>query len=105
MPRAIKTKKAENTNNGHPIAKTTFHENINYARKTRDSSVSAANRYGLDGPGIESQWGSDIFLTRPDRSGAHSASYTMGTGSFSRVKRPGRGVDYPSPQASRLKQE
>ena len=27
--------------------------------------------------------------------GAHPASYTMGTGSFSGVKRPGRGVDYP----------
>jgi hypothetical protein len=27
--------------------------------------------------------------------GAHPASYTMGTGSFLRVKRPGRGVDHP----------
>jgi len=35
-------------------------------------------------------------LTDP---GAHPASYTMGTGSFPGVKRPGRGVDYP-PQSS-----
>ena len=27
--------------------------------------------------------------------GAHPASYTMGTGSFSGVKRPWRGVDHP----------
>jgi len=28
---------------------------------------------------------------------AHPASYTMGTGSFPVVKRPGRGVDHPPP--------
>jgi len=33
----------------------------------RDSSVGIANHYGLDGPGIESRWGGDIFRTRPDR--------------------------------------
>ena len=26
----------------------------------RDSGVDIANRYGLDGPGIESQWGRDF---------------------------------------------
>ena len=26
----------------------------------RDSSVCIATRYGLDGPGIESQWGQDF---------------------------------------------
>jgi hypothetical protein len=31
-----------------------------------DSSVGIANRYGLEGPGIESQWG-EIFRTYPDR--------------------------------------
>ena len=31
--------------------------------------------------------------------GAHPASYTMGTGSFQGVKRPGRGADHP-PQSS-----
>jgi len=30
----------------------------------RDSSVSIATRYGLDGPGIESQWG-EILRTCP----------------------------------------
>jgi hypothetical protein len=32
----------------------------------RDSSVGIAIRYGLDGPGIESPLGGEIFRTRPD---------------------------------------
>jgi hypothetical protein len=33
-----------------------------------DSAVSIATRYGLDSPGIESQWGGgEIFHTHPDR--------------------------------------
>ena len=47
-----------------------------------NSSVSVATHYRLDGPGIKFCWGK-IFCTHPDRSGAHPASYTMGTGSFS----------------------
>ena len=34
---------------------------------------------------------------------AHPASYTMGTGSFPGVKRPGRGVDYPLPSSTEIK--
>jgi hypothetical protein len=37
--------------------------------------------------------------------GGHPASYTMGTGSFPGVKRPGRGVDHPPHPAPRLKKE
>jgi hypothetical protein len=33
----------------------------------RDSSIGIATGYGLDGPGIESRWGGEIFRTRPDR--------------------------------------
>ena len=36
---------------------------------------------------------------------AHPASYTMGTGSFPGVKRPGRGVNHPPQLAPRLKKE
>jgi hypothetical protein len=32
--------------------------------------------------------------------GAHPASYTMGTGSFPKVKQPGRGVDHPTPSSA-----
>ena len=54
------------------------------------SSVSIATDYGLDGPGIESQWGRDFpFLQTCPR--AHPSSCTMGTGSFPGVK-CGRGV-------------
>jgi hypothetical protein len=51
------------------------------------SSVGIANGYGLDCPGIESQW------ERPVQTGPedHSASYTMGTGSFPGVE-SGRGM-------------
>ena len=45
--------------------------------------------YGLDGPGIESQWG-EIFALQTD-TGAHPPSCTMGTGSLLGVKY-GRGV-------------
>jgi hypothetical protein len=34
--------------------------------RSRDSVVSIATRYGLEGPGIESRWG-EIFRTCPDR--------------------------------------
>jgi hypothetical protein len=66
----------------------------------RDSSVGIATGYGLDGAGIESQWGRDFpHLYTP----AHPASYTVGTGSFSGVKRPGRGVDHPPPSSAVVK--
>jgi hypothetical protein len=35
--------------------------------------------------------------------GAHPASYTVGTGSFPGVKRPGRGVDNPPPSSAEVK--
>jgi hypothetical protein len=53
----LQQRKAENANNRHPTAKTTFHEHINYGRKVQDNSVSLVTRYGLEGPGIETHWG------------------------------------------------
>jgi len=55
-----------------------------------DSSVGIAIGYRLEGPGIESRWGRD-FPPIQTGTGAHPASYTMGTGSFLWVK-CGRGV-------------
>jgi len=37
-------------------------------------------------------------------SGAHSASYTMGTGSFPVVKRPVRGLDHSPPSSAEVKE-
>ena len=62
-----------------------------------DSSVGIVTRYGLDGPGIESRWGGRFFAPVQTIPGAHPASYTMGTGSFPGVKRPGRGIDHLPP--------
>ena len=70
-----------------------------------DSSFGIATRYGLDDPAIESRWGARFSASVQTGSGAHQASHTMGTGLFSGVKRPGRGVDHPPQLAPRLKKE
>ena len=46
-------------------------------------------------------------FSAPDQIGSETrpTSYTMGTGSFLGVQRPGRGVDHPPHLASRLKKE
>ena len=38
-----------------------------YSTMGRDNAVGIATRYGMDGLGIKSQWGGEIFRTRPDR--------------------------------------
>jgi hypothetical protein len=43
--------------------------------------------------------GGEILRTRP-----YPASYTMGTGSFPGVKRPGRGVNHPPPSSTEVKE-
>jgi hypothetical protein len=50
------------------------------------SVVNIVTGNGLDGPGIESRWGRGSF-SAPVKTGpgAHSASCTMGTGSFPEV--------------------
>ena len=50
------------------------------------SAVGIATGYGLDGPGIEFQWGARLFAPVQTGPGAHSVSCTMGTGSFPGVK-------------------
>ena len=71
----------------------------------RVSAVGIATRYGLDVPGIESRWGARFSAPVQTGPGAYPASYTMGTGSFPGLKRPGRGVDHPPHLAPRLKKE
>jgi hypothetical protein len=69
------------------------------------SSVGIATDYGLEGPGIECRWGTKFFVHVQTGPEAHLASCTMGTGSFSGVKRPGRGTDHPSPSTTEVKKE
>jgi len=71
----------------------------------RDSAVGIAIRYGLDGPWIESRWGVRFFLAVQTGPGVNHISYTMDTGSFSGVKRPGRGVDRPTPSSAEVKEK
>jgi len=72
----------------------------------RDSVLGIQTYYVPNGPGIESRWGAIPFTPVQTVSGARPVSYTIGTGSFPGIKRPGRGVNHPSPSlALRLKKE
>jgi hypothetical protein len=55
----------------------------------RDSSDGIATRFRLDCSGIESQWGVRFSVPFQTYPGSHPASYTVGTGTFPGVKRPG----------------
>jgi len=68
-------------------------------------AVDIATRYGLDGPGTESRWGWGARFSAPVQTGpgAHPYSYTMGTGSFPGVKRPGRD-DHSPPSSAEVKE-
>jgi len=59
-----------------------------------NSLVGVATRYERDGLGTESLWRRK-FRTRQTGPGAYPAFFTMGTGSFPGVKRPGLSVDHP----------
>jgi hypothetical protein len=68
-----------------------------------DSSIGIAIGYGWtvreSNPGA-----AETFSTRPDHPGAHLASCTMDTGSFSGVMRLGRGADHPPLLAPRSRE-
>jgi len=57
----------------------------------------------MDVPGVESRWGkiSSHVQNGPKN---HPASYTMGTVSFTEVKRPEPGVDHPPPSSAEVKE-
>jgi hypothetical protein len=68
----------------------------------QDSSVGIANRYGVDGTGIEFRWCREFSPPVQTGPGAHPDSYKMGSRFFPGVKRPGRGVDH-SPHLVKIK--
>jgi len=68
----------------------------------RENSVGTAARYGLSGAGLESRWEARFHSPVQTDPGVHSAFYTMGTGSFPGVKRPGRGVEHPSQSSAEV---
>ena len=63
----------------------------------RDGSVSTATRYRGSNPGVGEGRFSVPVKTDP-------ASFTMGTGGFPGLKRPGRGVDHPPPSSAEVKE-
>ena len=89
----------------HPV--NTFWDTVLALRNVedRESSVGTATRYGLDGPGIESQWGARLSAPVQIGPGAHPAPYRMGNGSI--PGQTGRGVPLTTHPllASRLKKE
>jgi hypothetical protein len=79
---------------------------------SRGSSGSIVSDYGLDDQAIEvrSRTGAENFSSSPcvqTGSGAHPASYPLGTGSpFPRSKaRPGRDADHSPPSSAEVKYE
>jgi hypothetical protein len=70
----------------------------------RNISVGIAILYGLGGPG-SNPFGARFAVSVQTSPRGHPAFYTMGTGSYPGVKRPGRGVDHPPHLAPRLKEE
>ena len=64
----------------------------------RDSAVSIATRYGLDGPG-SNPGGGEISAPVQTGPGTHPAN-----GSFPGVKWQGRGVNHSPPPSARVKE-
>jgi hypothetical protein len=67
------------------------------------SSVGIVTCYGLDGPGIESQWG-EISRTHPDHPWGPPSLLHDGYRVLPGVKRPGHGADHPSPSSAEVKE-
>jgi hypothetical protein len=82
---------------------------INYICNTKISELGQLSRHsntlraGRSGNRIPV--GTRFFAPVQTGPGAHSASYTMGTGSFPGVKRPGRDVFHPPPSSAEVKEK
>jgi len=70
----------------------------------QDSSVGIAIRYGLEGPGIESQWERDF--PQPSRPALSSTQPPIQRvpGLFPGGKAAGRGVEHPPPSSADVKE-
>jgi hypothetical protein len=70
----------------------------------RVSSVGIATGYGLDGPGIESRWGYEIFLTRPDQPWGPPSLLYSGYRAFPGGKAAGAWCWPPTPSSDEVKE-
>ena len=70
------------------------------------TSGNISDSVRLDGPGIKPRVGARFSAPVQTCLGAHSASCSVGSGSFPEIKRLGRGLDHPPPHlAPELKEE
>jgi len=91
MPSTLRSRSCPSTKRAKKLQWFRFIVNDFFCLGGPGSSVGVTTGYGLDGPGIESQWGARFSAPVQTGPGAHPASCTMGTGSFPGVK-SGRGV-------------
>ena len=66
--------------------------------------AGTVNSYGLDGPGIESRWGGQIFRTRPDRPWGSPSLLHHGYQVFPRGKAAGAWRWPPTPTTTKVKE-
>jgi len=71
----------------------------------RNNIVSTTTSCGLDGLGIKSRWAARFSASEQTSHGAHPASYTVGTGSFLGLKRPGHGIHHPPLSSTMVKEK
>jgi hypothetical protein len=70
----------------------------------RDSAVDTATALRAARSGDQIPVGTRFSAPVQTGLGVHPASCTMGTGSFPRVKRPGRGIDHTPPCSAEVKE-
>ena len=68
------------------------------------SRYSDLIRDGRSGDRIPVEGGARFSAPVHTGPGVHPASYTMGTASLPRIKRPGRGVDHPPQSSAEVKE-
>ena len=82
----------------------TIFQSSNLWPVVRDSIVGTVTRYGLDGPGIESQWGRDFPHSSTPVLGPPGPLYNRYRVWFPGVKRPDCRVDHPPPFNAEVKE-
>jgi hypothetical protein len=70
----------------------------------RDSVVCIATCHGLDGLGIESQWGARFYAPVRTSLGPNQPLVQWAPGLFSRGKVARRGIDHPSQSSAEVKE-
>jgi len=89
--------------NGRSIKLFIYFRTVTSSRMRAVCFHYVSTRYGLDGPRIEFRLGRDLHPSRPTLESTQ-LSVQWVPGLFPRVKRPGRGVDYPPPSSTEVEE-